>query len=704
MENRLKLYILGHNRSLLNEVLAKINSTRPVDAVLFTDLKEYLATAMSSPPDLFAISVDFPHPKTTKFPKVLKMAMNIPVLVFGETNEAKTRKAASLCQADYKISGKINAHNLWMKILNFQRDEIENENKQNEKEQKAARRKSAAKAKEANPMASLLKQLGSDQQEDSSGPSYQHIKPSGDSLTEKPQASFMSSDSGVASQQSGKNTVHVKSSDSNPLQGGSEESRKPPSFSQMGQEKNQGHYNPQDSQHRGSSVENKSSFQHLKASLANHQDEDNSSFVPSELDRRLDPSSFNKNQASKKKAGESQEGGDNQNISSGNSFNPNELSSLLNGGFFNPNNTSAGKDSKLGNHIKSSPMAESDSADFSPQEGKEQDSVDSAMAEMRKNKKDSNEQAGEEKSGPETSFAPSELDRRLNPSSLNNNQAPKKKPQENEKEQGLKKNNPLQKEESKKKKTKQIENNQSKKDDKIKNEKEGNVENKISILKDACNIALPEAFEVHPLDEPRPFDIENMAVFSINQPSFKGYIIFANSFNNKEDRSQMDDMKSKICEHLDGEGLTGGIGNFFEFNVPSVEYLSWAEETCDFTIKYEDDAGKQFFVSFLPREKVVPTYSDADKNCEMIRVDLQHIPPNTPVDFDAFIHLPLNKRYVRYLKKERSIGLDQAKRLLKDSEHKRLYVPKSEKQKFIQFYIKNAIYWEIMAFKKQNAA
>lgn len=226
----------------------------------------------------------------------------------------------------------------------------------------------------------------------------------------------------------------------------------------------------------------------------------------------------------------------------------------------------------------------------------------------------------------------------------------------------------------------------------------------MSILEDACNIALPECFPVEPLEESRPFEIESLAVFSINQPSFKGYILFANSFNHKEDRGQTAEMESIISDHLDKNGMMGGIGNFFEFSVPSVEYTKWAEETCEFTIQYEDDSGKQFFLSFLPREKVLPQYSDADLNKDMIRVDLQHIPPNTPVDFDAFIHLPLNKRYVRYLKKERSISLEQAKRLLKDSEHKRLFVQKSEKQKFIQFYIKNAIYWEIMCYIKQLKA
>ena len=104
-------------------------------------------------------------------------------------------------------------------------------------------------------------------------------------------------------------------------------------------------------------------------------------------------------------------------------------------------------------------------------------------------------------------------------------------------------------------------------------------------------------------------------------------------------------------------------------------------------------------LSFLKREVISPQYQDSDKD-GMLAVDMKTIPPQTPVNFDAFIYMPINKKFVRYLKEGRSLSLKQVKRHIEGDEPCILYLPKSDKGKLIQFFIQNTISWEFISFKE----
>lgn len=121
MAERTKVALLGFNESVLNQVCEKINSSRPVQVSCFTDLKDFLAFCTDNKPDIAGISVAYPHKSILKFPKLFKTSYGIPVISFCESLDGTSRKMLAASQSDYKISAVVNAHNLWMKIINYQR-------------------------------------------------------------------------------------------------------------------------------------------------------------------------------------------------------------------------------------------------------------------------------------------------------------------------------------------------------------------------------------------------------------------------------------------------------------------------------------------------------------------------------------------------------------------------------------------------------
>ena len=143
MEEKTKVALIGMNSELLSTLAEKINSSRPVELVYFTDLKDFLENSIDNKPDIIGVSVNFPHKSITRFPKLFRMALNTKVLTFGENQDNKSRKLLNSIQSDYKIQGKLNAHNLWMKILNIlkdkekERDRLENNQDLDESKKKS---------------------------------------------------------------------------------------------------------------------------------------------------------------------------------------------------------------------------------------------------------------------------------------------------------------------------------------------------------------------------------------------------------------------------------------------------------------------------------------------------------------------------------------------------------------------------------------
>ncbi|MCJ8276163.1 MAG: hypothetical protein MJK18_04925, partial [Bdellovibrionales bacterium] len=120
---KIRANILGKDINLLKNVSKRVAQNRPADVQYFTEVKDFLMNSVNDKPDIVAISVNYPHKSASKLPRVIKMALNTPVIVFGEDQDSKTRKDLSTAKADYKIPGVLTAHNFWMKLVNFKKQQ-----------------------------------------------------------------------------------------------------------------------------------------------------------------------------------------------------------------------------------------------------------------------------------------------------------------------------------------------------------------------------------------------------------------------------------------------------------------------------------------------------------------------------------------------------------------------------------------------------
>ena len=623
MDKNLKIFILGQDVEYLEKVCQKVASNHSVEAQIFSNLKEFLTAAMQGKPDAFVISMSYPHPKTTRFPKFFKMAMSTPVIAFTEDTSGEFVKAVNNSQSDFKITSRLSPTNLWAKLMNLKLKK--------EQEAQAAMGLKPGKNSDTH-MVSSSKNFSMQK----SGPSGMQMREENMNLNAimKQLENMEMGEIGTMDAKKNSQSVHIQSSDATKFK-----------KRNMAEElaKMEGQNSAGD---LGMTMESKGQMQHIHSSEGLNDKESNMNHVKSVAKENVLQYANGKIQEREVE------------------ISTPEFDDEPNPSF--------------------SQVAPEDSAAVQGSVGA--DGEDLVM--VGSGSGNGIEFGEDEDSGKKGAHitGENELDRRL----LGSNE-------EGDSEGGHRQVSPEGDDDGVEA---DIDITSSAMD--YKNEAdEMERERQRHILEQCCEEALKEVFQAHPLEEEREFDVDHVVAIPVNQEYLRGYILFSNSFNHKEDPSIVNELIDKLSMKLEEKGVSGDLQQFVDFEVPTIEYQGWAADRCDFNVTHEQETGKQLCLSFITRERVLPRFTDSEDK-KMMLVDIQHIPPGTLVNFDAFIHLPRNNKYVRLLKKGRSLGLNQVKRLISEDPNKKLFIPRSEKPKFIHFFILNTVGWEFISYLKEK--
>lgn len=226
------------------------------------------------------------------------------------------------------------------------------------------------------------------------------------------------------------------------------------------------------------------------------------------------------------------------------------------------------------------------------------------------------------------------------------------------------------------------------------------VQQKISDFEIVCENSLKETFDVKEATELKFNEVSVVAVIPVNDEKLKGFVILAINSNERFDPDHLMEFRSKISNMAGTYGIKN-VEECYSFNIPPTKILDWSEEHAEFSIIKENSESLEIVVSFIMREKVSPTLKPYIDH-EMYLIDIQHLPPDTDVDFDAYIHLPKNEKYVHYIKKGKSISLDQVKNLMKNNVQG-LCLPADEKNNFKKFFVRKTIEWEFLSYQKTKS-
>ena len=212
----------------------------------------------------------------------------------------------------------------------------------------------------------------------------------------------------------------------------------------------------------------------------------------------------------------------------------------------------------------------------------------------------------------------------------------------------------------------------------------------------ACEQALKIDYSAHSILEAREYSVESLAAFTLEMGSTRGYLVFSTSHKEDLDRAKLEAFKKRVTEGLEVQRQPGILTGPFHLDIEVRAYDQVIVKFSEFNLSYETPSGNHINVAFVSRQFTEPVFYESDRE-DMFLVDMKSIPPQTTVNFEAFIYLPKNKRFVRYLKKGGHLTLKQVKRHSSQEVNGKkghIYLPKEQKDEFISFYIKNTLSWE----------
>lgn len=181
-------------------------------------------------------------------------------------------------------------------------------------------------------------------------------------------------------------------------------------------------------------------------------------------------------------------------------------------------------------------------------------------------------------------------------------------------------------------------------------------------------------------------DSTNVACIIIESSRFSGYLITAMGKNRKIDNTFLKTIQSRLLKFLKDNGEDIGNEENLQLKIKKVDFEDWAIEKAEFlrkSVHNGDQVAMAFFPYAQPKAKVGESAQE-----EMASVSIEDLQPDKEVDFNVYIYLPTNKKYVLYTPKG-SVFYGKQKEKLMNQGVGKLHMLKSEVQDLTKYKAQN---------------
>lgn len=179
--------------------------------------------------------------------------------------------------------------------------------------------------------------------------------------------------------------------------------------------------------------------------------------------------------------------------------------------------------------------------------------------------------------------------------------------------------------------------------------------------------------------EKKAFDGSNVGLASIVAPGFEGYAIFLTEYttplNKSENRKLNEDIQAELKKYM--TEMAKEIPPNFSVEIKRVDINHDTERFIEL-LDVEDDGFK-----LIEGVNKAPTV-DPSAEPDMISIEIDRIDSEFAVDFDLYIRLDINNKYVKYVNADSTLSDDQ-KEKLKAKNITKIHIKKDDQQKFEQY-------------------
>jgi hypothetical protein len=138
----------------------------------------------------------------------------------------------------------------------------------------------------------------------------------------------------------------------------------------------------------------------------------------------------------------------------------------------------------------------------------------------------------------------------------------------------------------------------------------------------------------------------NVACILIQSARFSGYLICAMGADRKVDQSLMASVQTRLVTFLKANGEEMREDDVLGMRIQEVDFQDWALEQADFLRKSVHD-GEEIAMAFFPATSV-ETQLEESISKKMLQMKLDELREDSPLEFDLYIYMPENNKYLLY--------------------------------------------------------
>lgn len=191
----------------------------------------------------------------------------------------------------------------------------------------------------------------------------------------------------------------------------------------------------------------------------------------------------------------------------------------------------------------------------------------------------------------------------------------------------------------------------------------------------------------------------NVACLVVESDRFSGYLVAALGKNRKMDNKFVDTLRDRLSKFLKDNGEPMADDKSMQLKIKPVDFEDWALEYADFLRKsvHEGEEIAMAFFPFAQAKTMVETSAQAD----MGAVKIDELQGDLSVDFNLYVYLPANKKYVLYTPRGSKFYGNQKDRLARMGVT-HMHVKRTELQDVSKYRAQNYLNSKIQEYEKKK--
>lgn len=193
-------------------------------------------------------------------------------------------------------------------------------------------------------------------------------------------------------------------------------------------------------------------------------------------------------------------------------------------------------------------------------------------------------------------------------------------------------------------------------------------------------------------------EVNQAACFSVKSHYQSGYLVIATSGDKEVDSNLVSMIREKLLAFLSNNGEDAVSEEGLSLNLNSVPFDEWAIEKAEFLRKgiHEDN---EIALAYFPR-KDVHCQLDSSSQDNMLTISLVELTPDTAVEFDLYLYLPANQKYILYTPKGAVLYSRQKEKLTRQGVSQMHFLAR-ESENFKAYRVQNFLNKNIDTYKEE---